>query len=101
MESVKTKKATKMVAYKQLQERFVSMVRWSIYRCRASNTLIIRHKYNAGTEFEPLLGTVVLLLQITESQCDMPNFHICFLLFSRPTFQYRACNTLTISVYSV
>ena len=22
-------------------------------------------------------------------------------LFSRPTFQYRACNTLTISVYSV
>ena len=31
MESVKTKKATKMVAYKQLQKRFVSMVRWSIY----------------------------------------------------------------------
>ena len=26
MESVKTKKATKMVAYKQLQERFASMV---------------------------------------------------------------------------
>lgn len=73
----------------------------STCRCRASNTLIIRHKYNAGTEFEPLLGTVVLLLQITESQCDMPNFHICFLLFSRPTFQYRACNTLTISEYSV
>lgn len=34
MESVKTKKATKMVAYKQLQKRFASMVRRSIYRCR-------------------------------------------------------------------
>ena len=77
------------------------MVRQSIYRCRASNTLIIRYENNAGTEFEPLLGTEVLLLQITESQCDMPNFHICFLLFSCPTFQYRACNTLNISVYSV
>ena len=34
MESVKTKKATKMVAYKQLQKRYVSMVGRSIYRCR-------------------------------------------------------------------
>ena len=34
MESVKTKKATKMVAYKQLQKRFASIVRRSIYRCR-------------------------------------------------------------------
>lgn len=59
MESVKTKKATKMVAYKQLQERFASMVRLSIYRCRASNTLIIRYEHNAGTEFEPLFKTVV------------------------------------------
>ena len=30
----KTKKATKMVAYKQLQKRFASIVRRSIYRCR-------------------------------------------------------------------
>ena len=77
------------------------MVRRSIYRCRASNTLIIRYEHNARTEFEPSFETVVLLLQITESQCDMPNFHIYFLLFSRPTFQCRACNNLTISVYSV
>lgn len=34
MESVKTKKATKMVAFKQLQQRFASIVRLSIYRCR-------------------------------------------------------------------
>ena len=38
------------------------------FRCRASNTLIVRYKHNAGTEFEPLLETVVLLLQITDSQ---------------------------------
>lgn len=37
MESVKTKKATKMVAYKQLQKRFASMVRRSIYRCKKCN----------------------------------------------------------------
>ncbi len=71
MESVKTKKATKMVAYKQLQKRFASMVRRSIYRCRASNTLIIRCKHNTGTEFEPLLETVLLLLQIADSQRNM------------------------------
>ena len=71
MKSAKTKKATKMVAYKQLQQRFVSMVRRSIYRCRASNTLIIRYKHNTGTEFEPLLETVVLLLQIADSQRNM------------------------------
>ena len=64
MESVKTKKATKMVAYKQLQKRFASMVKRSIYRCRAFNTLIIRYEQNEGTEFEPLLETVVLILQI-------------------------------------
>ena len=69
---VKTKKATKMVAYKQLQKRYVSMVGRSIYRCRASNTLIIRYEHNAGTEFEPLLETVVLLLQIADSQRYMP-----------------------------
>lgn len=34
MESVKTKKATKMVAYKQLQERFASMVRRPTFRCK-------------------------------------------------------------------
>ena len=74
MESVKTKKATKMVAYKQLQKRFASIVRRSICRCRASNTLIIRYENNAGTEFEPLLETVVLLLQIADFQCDIPWF---------------------------
>lgn len=72
MESVKTKKATKMVAYKQLQKRFASMVRRSIYRCRVSNALIIRYEHNAGTAFEPLLETVVFLLQIADSQCNMP-----------------------------
>ena len=72
MESVKTKKATKMVAYKQLQKRFASMVKRSIYRCRASNTLIIRYKHNTGTEFEPLLETEVLLLQIADYQYNMP-----------------------------
>lgn len=72
MESVKTKKATKMVASKQLQKRFASMVRRSIYRCRASNALIIRYKFNTGTEFEPLLETVFLLLQITDSQRNIP-----------------------------
>lgn len=40
----------------------------STFRCRASNTLIIRYEHNAGTEFEPLSETVVLLLQITDSQ---------------------------------
>ena len=48
------------------------MVRQSIYRCRASNTLIIRYEHNAGTKFEPLLETVVLILQITDSQGYMP-----------------------------
>lgn len=48
-----------MVAYKQLQKRFASIVRRSIYRCRASNTLIIRYEHNSGTEFEPLFKTVV------------------------------------------
>ena len=48
------------------------MVRRSIYRCRASNTLIIRYEPNAGTEFQPLLETVVLLLQIADFQCYMP-----------------------------
>ena len=80
MESVKTKKATKMVAYKQLQKRYVSMVGRSIYRCRASNTLIIRYKRNTGTEFEPLLETVVLLLQIADFQCDIPWFPYLFSL---------------------
>ena len=40
----------------------------STCRCRASNTLIIRYEHNAGTEFEPLLETVVSLLQITDYQ---------------------------------
>ena len=31
---------------------------------RAFNTLIIRYEQNEGTEFEPLLETVVLILQI-------------------------------------
>ena len=44
-----------------------NMIRF-ICRCRASNTLIIRYEHNAGTEFEPLSETVVLLLQITDSQ---------------------------------
>ena len=61
-----------MVAYKQLQKRFASMVKRSIYRCRASNTLIIRYEHNTGTEFEPLLETVFLLLQIADSQRNMP-----------------------------
>lgn len=38
------------------------MVRRSIFRCIASNTLIIRYERNVGTDFEPLLETVVLLL---------------------------------------
>ena len=42
------------------------------FRYRASNTLIIRYEHNAGTEFEPLLETVVLLLQIADSQRNMP-----------------------------
>ena len=48
------------------------MVRRSIYRCRASNTLIIRHEHNGGTEFEPLLKTAVFLLQIIDYQSNMP-----------------------------
>lgn len=56
------------------------MVRRSIYRCRASNTLIIRHERNTGTEFGPLLETVVLLLQIADSQCDIPWFPYLFSL---------------------
>lgn len=44
----------------------------STFRCRASNTLIIRYKHNTGTEFEPLLETVVLLLQIADSQRNTP-----------------------------
>ena len=42
------------------------------FRYRASNTLIIRYEQNAGTVFEPLLETVVLLLQITDSKRNMP-----------------------------
>ena len=61
MESVKTKKATKMVAYKQLQERLASMVRRSIYRCRVINSLIIRYKVGVGTIVEPLRKTAILL----------------------------------------
>ena len=61
-----------MVAYKQLQKRYASIVRRSIYRCRASNILITRCKRNAGTEFEQLLETVFLLLQIADSQRNMP-----------------------------
>ena len=48
-----------------------NMIRFS-FRCRASNTLIIRYEYNVGTEFEPLLETAVLLLQIADSQYNMP-----------------------------
>lgn len=44
----------------------------STCRYRASNTLIIRYEHNAGTEFGPLLETVVLLLQIADSQRYMP-----------------------------
>lgn len=44
----------------------------STCRRRASNTLIIRYEHNAGTEFGPLLETVVLLLQIADSQRYMP-----------------------------
>ena len=44
----------------------------STFRCRASNTLIIRYEHNAGTEFEPLLETEVLLLQIADYQYNMP-----------------------------
>ena len=40
----------------------------STFRCIASNTLIIRYEHNAGTEFEPLLETEVLLLQIADYQ---------------------------------
>lgn len=56
------------------------MVRRSIYRCRASNTLIISYEHNAGTGFEPLLETVVSLLQITDFQCDIPWFPYLFSL---------------------
>ena len=48
-----------------------NMIRF-IYRCRASNTLIIRYEQNEGTEFEPLLETVVLILQIADYQYNMP-----------------------------
>ena len=48
------------------------MIRRSIYRRRASNTLIIRYEHNIGTEFEPLLETVFLFLQIADFQCYMP-----------------------------
>ena len=44
------------------------MVRWFVFRCRASNTLIIKYKHNAGAGFEPLLETVALLLQIADPQ---------------------------------
>ena len=44
----------------------------STFRRRASNTLIIRYEHNIGTGFEPLLETVVLLLQIADSQRNMP-----------------------------
>ena len=50
---------------------YTNMIRF-IFRCRASNTLIIRYEHNAGTRFEPLLKTEVLLLQITDSQRYMP-----------------------------
>lgn len=36
----------------------------STCRCIAFNTLIIRYEQNEGTEFGPLLETVVLILQI-------------------------------------
>ena len=61
------------------------MVRRSIYRCRASNILIIRYEHNAGTEFEPLLETVVFLLQIADSQRYMP---WCSYLFSLVFMSY-------------
>lgn len=48
-----------------------NMIRF-IFRRRASNTLIIRYEHNAGTEFEPLLETEVLLLQIADYQYNMP-----------------------------
>lgn len=48
-------------------------------RYRASNTLITRYEHNAGTEFEPLLETVVLILQIADSQRNML---CCSCLFS-------------------
>ncbi len=44
------------------------VVIYATFRCRVSNTLIIRYEHNAGTGLEPLLETVVLLLQITDSQ---------------------------------
>ena len=50
------------------------------FRYRASNTLIIRYEQNAGTVFEPLLETVVLFLQITDFQCDIPWFPYLFSL---------------------
>lgn len=50
-------------------------------RCIASNTLIIRYEHNTEIEFEPFLETVVLLLQITDSKCNMPNFYIFFSCF--------------------
>ena len=50
---------------------YTNMIRF-IFRCRASNTLTIKYKHNAGTEFEPLLETAVLLLQIADSQRNMP-----------------------------
>ena len=55
------------------------LVEQLVLRCRASNTLIIRYERNAGTEFEPLLETLVLLLQIADSQRNMT---YCSYLFS-------------------
>ena len=61
------------------------MVRRSTCRCRASNTFIIRYEHYAGTEFEPLLETVVFLLQIADSQRYMP---WCSYLFSLVFMSY-------------
>ena len=56
------------------------MVGRSIYRSLASNTLIIRYEHNAGTEFEPLLETEVLLLQIADYQYNKPYYSYLFSL---------------------
>ena len=58
---------------------------YSTIRCRASNTLIIRYEHSAGTEFGPLLETVVLLLQVADSQHYMS---WCSYLFSLVFMSY-------------
>ena len=40
-------------------------------RCRVFNTLIVKYKHNTGTEYEPFLEMVILLLQIADYQCNM------------------------------